>query len=129
MSLASPYARLLNIEPAVDEAGQPIAQMTPSETALGHPQALHGGATASLIEQAGRLVVSRALKREMDYGPAIKLAGMTVDYLRAGPPSVCKARGRIVRLGGRVANVAVEAWAEDPAKPFAAARLTFLIVP
>jgi hypothetical protein len=30
-------------------------------------------------------------------------------------------------LGGRVANVAVEAWAEDPAKPFAAARLTYLI--
>jgi uncharacterized protein (TIGR00369 family) len=120
---ATHFARMLGIEAAVDADGQPVSQMRPGETAFGRPGVLHGGAVASLIEHGGRVALAHALGRETKF----KLASMTVDFLRAGPDTLCRARGRIVRLGGRVANISVEAWADDPAKPFAAARLTFLI--
>jgi uncharacterized protein (TIGR00369 family) len=122
------FAALLAIRPGIDEAGAPICEMTPGDTAMGRPSAMHGGAIATLIEQAGRAAVLKALGNGGDRpAPTITLVSMTVDYLRAGPMRDCRARGEIVKIGGRVANVAAQAWAEDPTKPFAAARLTFLI--
>ena len=120
----SAFARLLGIHAGHDAEGRAISEMTPGDTAMGRPSAMHGGAVAGLIEQAGRATVLEALDQP---GAAITLISMTVDYLRAAPMRECRARGTVVKMGGRIANIAAEAWAEDPAKPFAAARLTFLI--
>lgn len=127
---APAYARLLGIIFALDRDGAPICEMRPTITALNQPGSLHGGATASLLEQAGRAAIGHAISAASNGGrtPKAKLVQMTVDYLRTGPDALCYARGDISRLGGRVANVEVHAWSDDRGKPFAAARLTFLLV-
>src|SRR3546814_9816369 len=89
--------------------------MTPGDTAMGRPSAMHGGAAATLIQQAGRAAVLEALaasKPEAE-AAAITLVSMTVDYLRAGPMRPCRARGTIVKMGGRVVNIAAEARSEE----------------
>jgi len=106
--------------------GQGTARMTPGETAMGRPGVMHGGAIATLLEQAGRAAVAAAV--DGAGGPAITLASMTVDYLRVGPMTAVQAAGTIVKLGARVAVVTASAWAGDPGKPFAAAKLTFLLM-
>lgn len=122
------FAAFLGIATDVDR-GTAIARMIPGETAMGRPGVMHGGATATLLEQAGRAVVAAAIDRtEGDARPVIELASITVDYLRVGPMAEVRAAGTIVKLGARVAVVTVSAWASDPVKPFATAKLTFLLL-
>ena len=122
--MATDFAAFLGIA-----ADRGIARMMPGETAMGRPGVMHGGAIATLLEQAGRAAVAAAIDAAGEEGrPAIMLASMTVDYLRVGPMAEAQAAGTIVKLGARVAVVMASAWAGDPGKPFAAAKLTFLLV-
>jgi acyl-coenzyme A thioesterase PaaI-like protein len=48
--------------------------------------------------------------------------------LRSGRAVDTFAAGRVTKQGRRVANVRVEAWQDDPARPIAAAHGHFLLV-
>ncbi len=91
---------------------------------IGAPGRLHGGAVAGLMELAANRAVREAL---LDDAVALKPVSVTVDYLREGAPVDTFARAHINRLGRRVANVRVEAWQSDEAKPIAAARLNIIL--
>jgi acyl-coenzyme A thioesterase PaaI-like protein len=56
-----------------------------------------------------------------------KTITITVDYLRSGHAVDTYARGVVTRQGRRVANVHVEAWQDDRARPIATAHAHFLI--
>lgn len=120
MSALPPYAALLGIRIA-DGGGlvMPFAVHL-----IGSPGRLHGGAVAGLMELAANLAVQELLTGGQ---VALKPVNVTVDYLRGGAPVDTFARAHINRLGRRVANVRVEAWQADPAKPIAAARLNIIL--
>ena len=61
-------------------------------------------------------------------GKRARTIDITVDYLRPSGPVTTYAEARILKLGRRAANVAVEAWQEDRANPVAALRGHFMIV-
>ena len=52
---------------------------------------------------------------------------VTVDFMRPGALADVYACGHVVRVGGRVANVAVSAWQDDPTRMIAAARMNLAI--
>ena len=56
-----------------------------------------------------------------------KPVNVTVDFMRGGRLVETYAQGRVKRIGQRIANVAIEAWQDDPAKPIAAARMTMAL--
>lgn len=118
------FPALMGIVPTSID-GRAAAAIAPGEPAMGRPGAMHGGATATLLEQAGRAALVEAMGGAA--GADIMLASMTVDYLRVGPMAPSRALGTIVKAGGRVAVVSASAWADDPAKPYASAKLTFLV--
>ncbi len=115
-----PYARLLGLERAGDVWRMPFGPHL-----IGAPGRLHGGAVAGLMEIAANMTAREALA---DAAARVKPINVTVDYLRQGAPADSFAEAAILRMGRRVANVRVEAWQEDPARPIAAARLNLLIV-
>lgn len=121
-----PYARLLGltVEPQAD--GPPLLVMPFADPVLGRPGFLHGGAIAGLLEMAAIAALRHALA---DAGDArIKPVNVTMDFLRGGRDHPTRAAGTVVRIGGRVANVAATAWQEDRARPIAAARITCVLV-
>jgi acyl-coenzyme A thioesterase PaaI-like protein len=58
----------------------------------------------------------------------VKPVNVTVDYMRGGRDKPTYARGKVTRLGTRVANVEAIAWQDEPDRPIAAARMNYLIV-
>ena len=58
--------------------------------------------------------------------PRFKPIGITIDYVRGGKHRPTFARGRVTKVGSRVATVVVEAWQEE-GKQIAAARLHMLL--
>jgi acyl-coenzyme A thioesterase PaaI-like protein len=56
-----------------------------------------------------------------------KIVNLSVDYLRPALALDTFARGTVIKQGRRVANVRVEAWQNDPARPVAAAHAHFLL--
>ncbi len=123
-----PYAATLGIvlddRPGDDE--RPALRMNFSGALSGRPGHLHGGAIAGLLDMAAHV----ALLHELDSGeasPRFKTIGITIDYLRGGKEVPTFARGRVTRMGRRVATVVVEAWQEE-GKQMAAARLHMLLV-
>jgi uncharacterized protein (TIGR00369 family) len=122
------YAEALGIT-LVDQpqSSAPMLVLDFSHDLEGRPGAWHGGAIAGLLETAGYA----ALRAELEAAgrdPLLKPINMTVQYLSTGRPQTSYARGRIVRLGRRNANLAIEAWQEDPAKPIASAVMNILMV-
>ena len=119
---AWPYARLLGVRLETGGAG-PIAVLPFAPRLIGNPilPALHGGVVASFLELA-------ALARLDAEGRRARTIDITVDYLRPAGPSVTYAEARILKLGRRAANLAVEAWQEDRARPVAALRGHFMIL-
>jgi uncharacterized protein (TIGR00369 family) len=115
---AWPYARFLDIRL---EAG--LAVLPYADKLIGNPilPALHGGVVASFLELA-------ALARLDAEGRRARTIDITVDYLRPARPVTFYAEARILKLGRRAANLAVEAWQEDRANPVAALRGHFLIL-
>ena len=119
---AWPYARFLGVrlEPGT---GGPVAVLPYADKLIGNPilPALHGGVVASFLELA-------ALARLDAEGRRARTIDITVDYLHPARPLTFYAEARILKLGRRAANLAVEAWQEDRANPVAALRGHFLIL-
>ena len=119
-----PYAELLGlaVEPGEDA---PTYVMPFSNDLVGRPGFLHGGAIGGLLEMAAVGALRQALA---EGGGRIKPINLTVDYMRGGRDKPTRARGKVTRLGNRVANVEAVAWQDEPDRPIAAARMNYLIV-
>ena len=105
---AVPYARTLGLEGAAGPDGL-VTRLPFREDLVGNPHlpALHGA----------------------DHAAVQRSVTLSVDYLRSAGPRDSFARGQVTRQGRRVANVRVEAWQDDPARPFAQAQVHLLITP
>ena len=119
-----PYARFLNLDARVT-GGELTTTMRYADHLIGNPSipALHGGTLGALLESAA--IFELLWASETIVLP--KTITITVDYLRSGAPIDTHARGVITRHGRRVANVRVEAWQDDPARPVASAHGHFLL--
>ena len=122
------YARALGILVAEAPAGEAPLLSLPFDHALeGRPGAWHGGAIAGLLETAGYAALRTALEAEGRH-PQFKPVNVTVQYLSTGRTRESHARGRVVRLGRRVANLSIEAWQDDPERPIATAVMNVMLV-
>jgi uncharacterized protein (TIGR00369 family) len=119
---AWPYARFLGVRLQPGEAG-PLAVLAFDPKLIGNPilPALHGGVVAAFLELA-------ALARLDHEGRRARTIDITVDYLRPARPVTFYAEARILKLGRRAANIAVEAWQESRDSPVAALRGHFMIL-
>lgn len=124
--LLSAYARSLGIRVVGEEDGLPILTVDFGPNVEGRPQHFHGGATAGLLETAGYAALRTVLLRD-GREAAMKPINITVQYLSAGRSQPSFALGRITRLGRRNANITVEAWQDDRAKPIASAVMNILM--
>ena len=109
-----------------DDGGSPLLSLDFRHDLEGRPGAWHGGAIAGLLETAGYAALGAELAK-LGRDPLLKPINITVQYLSTGRPKTSFARGRIVRLGRRNANLAVEAWQDDPARPIAGAVMNILM--
>ena len=122
------YARSLGIVISQTAEGHPPILSLPFRHDLeGRPGAWHGGAIAGLLETAGYAALRGALA-ELGRSPMLKPVNVTVQYLSTGRTRESFARGRIVRLGRRNANLSIEAWQDDPLRPIASAVMNVLMV-
>ncbi|MEM9781382.1 MAG: PaaI family thioesterase [Pseudomonadota bacterium] len=139
---AVPYNRLLGVEAL--RHGDELTMVLPfAKHLVGNPflPAIHGGVTGSLLEITGMMQLAwdrvlSALEAGGDAAAAIqrgdfpalpKTIDITVDYLRSGRPRDSFARARVQKSGRRVANVHVEAWQDERARPIAMLRGHFLM--
>ena len=125
-----PYADFLGIriDGVPDGDGAPLLAMPFSEGLVGGPGRLHGGAIAGLLEIAAIAAIDATLEDEGQNARAIfKPITVTVDFMRPGLLVDSFAKGEVVRIGNRVANVSVEAWQDDPKRPIAVARMNLAI--
>ena len=119
-----PYARFLCLTSRQD--GDLLTVTMPfADRLIGNPMlpALHGGATAALLELAAVAQVALSYPRLRLPRPI----NVTVAYLRTGRPVDVHARARISKAGRRVAHVLAEAWQEDEAQPIASLTAHFLV--
>lgn len=123
---AIPYVAFLGIG-AEETNGRITTRLAYNARNLGNPAlpALHGGVVGAFLETAA--IIELLWARETASVP--KIINITVDYLRPAGPRDSFARGVVTRLGRRIANVAVEAWQDDPARPIATANCHFLLAP
>lgn len=122
----TPYARSLGIRVDRWEDDSPILAVAFDETVEGRPDHYHGGATGGLLETAGYAALRAELARR-GRAAVLKPITITVQYLAAGKSRASHARGRITKLGRRSANITVEAWQDDPARPIATAVMNVLM--
>jgi acyl-coenzyme A thioesterase PaaI-like protein len=122
---AIPYAGFLGLAANVVN-GELISTMRYADHLIGNPTipALHGGTLGALLESAAIFELLWASETVV----LPKTITFTVDYLRSGAPVDTHARGIVTRHGRRVANVRVEAWQEDRARPIATAHAHFLVM-
>ena len=121
-----PYARFLGLK--AELAGDEMTVILPfSEHLIGNVQlpAIHGGVLGALLEitALAQLSLTHGLARQP------RPIDVTVEYLRSGRPLDTYARASIKRLGRRVANVQVEAWQEERARPIASLHGHFHVTP
>jgi uncharacterized protein (TIGR00369 family) len=122
-----PYAALLGatiVAGSPDDA--PVLRMDFTPGLSGRPGYLHGGAIAGLLEMAAHAALTASLIAA-GQEPRFKPIGITIDYVRGGKEQPTFARGRVTRVGKRVATVVVEAWQEEGGPHIAAARLHMLM--
>jgi len=119
-----PYARFLGL--VSEQEGETLIVAMPfADRLIGNPMlpALHGGATAALLELTAVAQVALSYPRLRLPRPI----NVTVAYLRSGRPVDVRARARISKAGRRVAHVLAEAWQEDEAQPIASLTAHFLV--
>ncbi len=119
-----PYARFLDLRSRME--GDDLTVVMPfADRLIGNPMlpALHGGATAALLEMTAVAQVALVWPRLRLPRPI----NVTVSYLRSGRPVDVTARARISKAGRRVAHVVAEAWQDDPAQPIASLTAHFLL--
>ena len=119
-----PYAELLGLVAETADDGAPVLMMPFTDVVLGRPGFLHGGAMGGLMEMAAILALRQALDED---AVVVKPVNLTIDYMRGGRDLETRARGDVRRLGKRIANVDAVCWQDDPGRPIAVARLTFLL--
>ncbi|HWI87050.1 MAG TPA: PaaI family thioesterase [Sphingomonas sp.] len=124
-----PYADFLGIRIEGDRGGAPLLVMPYSEGLLNLQGRLHGGAISGLLEIAAIAAIDATLEPGEPARAIFKPITVTVDFMRPGLPADVYACGEVVRVGGRIANVAVTAWQDDPSRIIAAARMNLAISP
>ena len=137
-----PYNRLLGAR--FDRLGDELTGRLPFRPGLvGNPSlpAIHGGVTGAFLEITAlmQLAWDQVLALLEEDGPAAaeiaagrfppfpKTIDITIDYLRSGRPRETFARAEVQRAGRRVANLHVEAWQDNRARPIAMLRGNFLM--
>lgn len=120
------YARSLGIGADCVEAGSPVLVLLFGAIVEGRPTVFHGGATSGLLENAGYAALRAELAREGRY-QRLKPINVTVQFLSAAKNQPTYARGRVLRLGRRNANIEVEAWQGDRSRPVATAVMNVLM--
>lgn len=119
-----PYARFLGLREQL--AGHELTVTMPfHDRLIGNPilPALHGGATAALMELTAIGQVAVLFPRARSPRPI----NVTVVYLRSGRPLDVHARATIRKAGRRVAHVECLAWQDDPDSPIARLQAHFLV--
>lgn len=124
--ILTPYARALGIALQEIADGVPVLTVEFSDAVQGRPGALHGGAISGLLETAGYALLRAELHRAGRSG-AMKPINLTVQFLASGKVKPSYAKARIVKLGRRTANLSIEAWQDDPARPIASAVMNVMI--
>jgi uncharacterized protein (TIGR00369 family) len=122
----TPYSRSLGITLDRWEEDTPVLMVPFDQTVEGRPEHYHGGATGGLLETAGYAALRAKLAR-LERKTVLKPINITVQYLAAGKSRTSYAKGRITKLGRRSANITVEAWQDDPARPIATAVMNVLM--
>lgn len=122
----TPYARSLGITLHMIEAGTPVLAFEFGRDVEGRPEHLHGGAISGLLETAGYALLRADLHR-LRRAHRLKPVNITVQFLNAGKQRTTFAKARIVKLGRRNANLAIEAWQDDPERPIATAIMNILM--
>ena len=119
-----PYARFLDLRSDQSDDVLPVT-MPFADRLIGNPMlpALHGGATAALLELTAIGQVALSYPRLSLPRPI----NVTVAYLRSGRPTDVIARARISKAGRRVAHVLAEAWQGDETQPIASLTAHFLV--
>jgi uncharacterized protein (TIGR00369 family) len=120
----APYARFLGLTGAL--TGDELTVTMPfADRLIGNPMlpALHGGATAALLEMTAAAQVAVLYPRLR----APRLINVSVAYLRSGRPVDTFARARVAKAGRRVAYVLCEAWQEERTQPIATLSAHFLL--
>lgn len=120
------YARSLGIAIDSIEEGSPVLVLPFGKIVEGRPTVFHGGATSGLLENAGYGALRAELARE-ERQQRLKPINVTVQFLSAAKSRPTYARGRVLRLGRRNANIEVEAWQTDRARPVATAVMNVLM--
>lgn len=126
MAELTAYARGLGITVASDAGDVPVLRVEFSDAVQGRPGALHGGAISGLLETAGYALLRAELVRQAR-PLAMKPINLTVQFLASGKPRPTFAKARIVKLGRRTANLSIEAWQDDPARPIASAVMNVMV--
>ena len=119
-----PFAQFLGMRLELDQ--QELLFFLPTSPRLiGNPilPAMHGGAMAGFLESAAML---HLLWTNGSIGMP-KLVDFRIDYLRSAEVLDTWAAVRPLRVGGRVANLRVEAWQESPDRIVAVGSGNFLL--
>jgi uncharacterized protein (TIGR00369 family) len=122
-----PYADFLGITVIGERDGAPLLVMPYSEGLIGFPGRLHGGAVSGLLEIAAIAAIDATLDDAGQARAMFKPITVTIDFMRPGQPADTFACGEVVRVGERIANVAVSAWQGDADRLIAAARMNLAI--
>jgi uncharacterized protein (TIGR00369 family) len=119
-----PYAAFLGLT-AQERDGDVTVTLPYADKLIGNPMlpALHGGATAALLEMTAVAQVAASWPEARLPRPI----NVSVAYLRSGRPQDVHARARIGKAGRRVVHVLAEAWQDDPDQPIASLTAHFLI--
>ena len=119
-----PYMKFLGLTVGADENG-PIVTMPGSEHIIGNPvlPAIHGGVVGAFLESTA--IMHLIWAQESRQVP--KIVNLTIDYLRSARVVDTHAQATITKHGRRIANIRIEAWQADRAKPVAAAHAHFLL--
>jgi acyl-coenzyme A thioesterase PaaI-like protein len=119
-----PFAKFLGIN--VEQKGSELTTiLNYREHLIGNPMlpALHGGVIGAFLE----VTAIMQLASDSEDGGLPKPIDISFDYLRSGQARDTYGRAIIAKHGRRVANVRVEAWQEDVARPIATAHGHFLL--
>ena len=139
---SAPYHRFLGV--SFQRLGDELTgRLAYDDMLIGNPAipALHGGVTGAFLEITAIVQLAwdatwaimesgeagRARIADRHFPPMPKTVDMTIDYLRSGRPRDAYARAQVTKKGRRVANVRVEAWQDERARPIAIAHGHFLL--
>ncbi|HUP92634.1 MAG TPA: PaaI family thioesterase [Solimonas sp.] len=121
-----PFAGFLGVRLILAD-GQPRSHLPFRPGLIGNASlpALHGGVTASFMENAALL----HLLLHGDEPRIPKSIDFSIDYLLPGLARDCYADCEVSRAGLRVAQTQIRCWQKSPQAPIAIARAHFLLTP